>query len=91
MNSLDRWLPCQFSSLHRQGAQYPLRNYGYRNPSIKLIKTDLLMLSFAFPNCAGAQILFVAGVRYERIVRAQKRKPKIEPELPLALLDLVFP
>jgi hypothetical protein len=32
-----------------------------------------------------AQILFFTGVRYERIEKAQRRKPKIEPELPLAL------
>ncbi len=32
-----------------------------------------------------AQILFFTGVRYERIEKTQKRKPKIEPNLPLAL------
>jgi hypothetical protein len=32
-----------------------------------------------------AQILFFTGVRYERMEKAQNRKPKIEPELPLAL------
>ena len=32
-----------------------------------------------------AQILFFTGVRYERMGKAQKRKLKIEPVLPLAL------
>lgn len=32
-----------------------------------------------------AQILFFTGVRYERTEPKRKRKPVIEPELPLAL------
>jgi hypothetical protein len=32
-----------------------------------------------------AQILFFTGVRYERIVKVRKRKPVMEPKLPLAL------
>jgi hypothetical protein len=32
-----------------------------------------------------AQILFFTGVRYERFEKMQKRKPRIEPDLPLAL------
>ena len=32
-----------------------------------------------------AQILFFTGVRYERYEKVQKRKPKIEADLPLAL------
>ena len=32
-----------------------------------------------------AQILFFTGVRYERVEPKRKRKPVIEPDLPLAL------